>query len=254
MNTSKKDFLNSLDLIDPNMEKHVPYALQDLWELGSMPKYIIKLIEKNIEPSTIENIIDFGCGKGAVLIKLSQRIDFYGLGIDIVPEFIDSANKYAIEHSLIDKVKFEIGDLKAYLPKAKNYDIAIYGYDSTLLGNINQTLLQLSQCIKDKGYIVLEIAFTLDSKNRIQDIPSEKELNGQLSESQLKLVDHVFWDINKIKKINRSNNKFIGKRIQELKTLYPHKSKIFETYMTNQLEESKRIENDMICSSWLLKK
>ena len=52
MNTSKKDFLNSLDLIDPSMEKYVPYALQDLWELGSMPEYVIKRIENHMICST----------------------------------------------------------------------------------------------------------------------------------------------------------------------------------------------------------
>lgn len=67
---SNKDFLDSLDLIDQEMKEHIPYILQDLWELGSIPEYIYLLIDENVDKKGINKIIDFGCGKGAVLIYL----------------------------------------------------------------------------------------------------------------------------------------------------------------------------------------
>lgn len=254
MENQKKDFLDSLDLIDQEMEKYIPYVLQDLWELGSIPDYIFQLINKNAGSKKIKTIIDFGCGKGAVLVYLAKKIDFKGLGVDIVPEFIDSANKHAVDNSVNNRLDFVTGDLSEFLDRKEKYDIVIYGYDSSILGNVHETVLKLQNCINDSGYLILEIAFTPDSKNKIEGLPTEKELTEQFDKSNLKIIDKIFWDIEKIKTINKKNNKFINKRIQELKVKYPSNTKIFEQYLDNQIVECELIENDMTCSTWILKK
>ena len=254
MENINKDFLDSLDLHDKEMEKYIPYVLQDLWELGSIPEYIYQLIDKNIDIKGINKIIDFGCGKGAVLIYLANRLDFQGLGIDIVPEFIKSANQHAIENSVDNLLDFKTGDILKYLDRNEKYDIVIYGYDSGILGDVYETILRLQYSIIDLGYLILEIAFTPDSKDRIEGLPTKKELLEQLDKSDFKILDKIFWDINKIKTINKQNNKHITNRIQDLKEKYPDKVKIFEQYMENQIEECKLIENDMICSTWILRK
>lgn len=254
MENSKKDFLDSLDLLDQEMEKYIPYVLQDLLELGSIPDYVFQLINKNVEPKEIKTLIDFGCGKGAVLIYLANRYDFKGFGIDIVPEFINSANQHALKNSVSNRLDFIVGDLLEYLNKKEKYSIVIYGYDSSLLGSVYETVLQLRNSIIDSGYLILEIAFTQDSKNKIEGLPTEKELIEQLDKTDLKIIDKIVWDIEKIKTINDHNNIFINNRIKELKIKDPAKTSIFEKYMNNQIEECKLIENDMTCSTWILKK
>ena len=196
MENINKDFLDSLDLHDKEMEKYIPYVLQDLWELGSIPEYIYQLIDKNIDIKGINKIIDFGCGKGAVLIYLANRLDFQGLGIDIVPEFIKSANQHAIENSVDNLLDFKTGDILKYLDRNEKYDIVIYGYDSGILGDVYETILRLQYSIIDLGYLILEIAFTPDSKDRIEGLPTKKELLEQLDKSDFKILDKIFWDIN----------------------------------------------------------
>jgi len=254
MKDSNKDFLDSLDLIDQEMEEHIPYVLQDLWELGSIPEYIYLLIDKNVDKKGINKIIDFGCGKGAVLIYLAVRLDFQGLGIDIVSEFIESANQHAIENSVNNQIDFKTGDILKYIDKEEKHDVVIYGYDSGILGDVNETILQLGNRIQDSGYLILEIAFTADSKNRIEGLPTEKELIEQLDQSGLDVIDRILWDVDKITTINEQNNKFINNRVQELMVKYPAKKQIFEQYMDNQIKECKLIEHEMICSTWILKK
>lgn len=254
MDNINKNFLDSLDLHDKEMEKHIPYVLQDLWELGSIPVYIYRLIDKNVNKKDINTIIDFGCGKGAVLIYLATKFNFKGLGIDIMPEFIKSAIQYSIENSVDNRIDFKTDDILKAIGRNEKYDIVIYGYDSDILGNVYDSISQLQNSISDSGYLILEIAFTPDGKERTEGLPTEKELLEQFDKSDLKTIDNIFWDTTKIRTINNRNNNHINKRIQELKKIYPEQTRIFERYMSNQIDECKMIENEVICSTWIMKK
>ena len=254
MGKINQDFLNSLDLQDKEMERFIPFALQDLWELGSIPEYVYQLVENHVETKYLKRIVDFGCGKGAVLIYLAKRLKIQGLGVDMVPEFIESAKRRSIEKSVSAQLDFATGDILEYINKQEKYDILIYGYDSGLLGDVYTTISRLQNCIADPGYLILEIAFTPGNKEIIEGLPTEKELLAQLEKSSLKAIDKIFWDIDKIKAINHENNIHIKKRIEELKIAHPGQRQIFERYMSNQVNECKMIENDMICSTWIMKK
>ena len=254
MDNINQDFLDSLDLQDKEMERYIPYVLQDLWELGSIPDYIYQLINNNIDTKRIKRIVDFGCGKGAVLIYLAKRLKFQGLGIDIVSEFIESACNHSIENSVSDRLDFISSDILEYISQNEKYDIVIYGYDSGILGDVHKTISRLQNCISDSGYLILEIAFTPYYKAKIEGLPTDKELLEQLDKSDLKTIDKIIWDTEKIRTINNVNNIYISKRIEELKKAYPEQTQIFERYMSNQIDECKLIENEMICSTWILKK
>ncbi|MCH9661933.1 MAG: class I SAM-dependent methyltransferase [Bacteroidetes bacterium] len=254
MENINKDFLDSLDLLDKEMEKHIPYVLQDLWELGSIPEYIYQLINDNVDSKRIGKIVDLGCGKGAVLIYLAKRLEFQGLGIDIVSDFIEAAKRHSIENSVNNRLDFVASDFLDYIDQNKKYEIVIYGYDSGILGDVLETITRLQNCISDSGYLILEIAFTPDNKEKIEGLPTERELLEHLDKSDLKIIDKILWHIDTISAINNENNSYINKRIEELKKAYPEKTQIFEQYMSNQIDECKMIENEMICSTWILSK
>lgn len=123
-----------------------------------MPEYIIELMDRN-NLGNKKNIIDLGCGKGALLIKLAQKFDIQAMGIDIVPNFIEEALNYAQAYDVADKVEFKTEDILMTLKNPSQWDIVIYGYDSEVLGDLNHTLAQLESCIKKDGYIILEYTF-----------------------------------------------------------------------------------------------
>ena len=202
----------------------------------------------------IKNIFDLGCGKGAVLIYLAKRFKFKGLGIDIVSEFIESAIKHSIENNVSDQLEFVSQDLLEFIDRSEKFDIVLYGYDSGILGDVFATIECLQKCVSDSGYLILEIAFTSDKKAKIEGLPTETELFEQLNKSGLETIDKIFWEKDKIKTINNKNNILINKRIEELKKFNPGQTQIFERYMSNQINECKLIENEMICSTWILKK
>lgn len=254
MKNGKQEFLNSLDLIDQEIEAYIPCILEGLWELGSMPNYIISLIKRNIDPKNIHTITDFGCGKGAVLIRLASEFEFSGLGIDIVPEFIASAQKYAKEYYVADSIKFVVGDIREMISNRQKQDIVIYGYDSGVLGDVKEALLQLGKCLSTSGWIILEVAYTPDDQEQIEDLPSERDVNRLIESSGFHKVDKIIWDRREIKRVNQSNNQKIQHQIAALIKAHPDKARLFRQYMDHQLEECAAMENNMICSTWLLQK
>lgn len=254
MKDTESYFLESLDIIDAEIEEHIPYILQDLWDLGSMPEYVNELLTNFADVSKIKKVVDFGCGKGAVLTQLAKKFNFNGTGIDIVPEFINEANQYAIKEGVNERINFITGDLLILHKNFTNQDLVIYGHDTEVLGDVFESLIELRKCVSSHGWIVFEIAFTPYSKDKIEGIPHEDELKIHLKESGLKTVASLYWDIKDIQKVNHRNNTLIKTRIEQLINKYPQDKELFEAYMQNQLDECRMIENDIVCSTWLLKR
>lgn len=252
-NKDKKEFQNSLDLTEEGLQEFVPQILDGLWEIGSMPDYVIEIIGKNIK-TEFSSVIDLGCGKGAVLIKLAENFDFNGLGIDIIPEFIEVANNYLEERSLSNKLGFKTEDLVKRIQTTLNQDIVIHGYDSEILGDLKSTLQQLSKCIKRDGYILLEFMFTKNSDNATEEVITEGEMIKIIREAGCHIIDRIDWDKDVLRQTNQYNNAIIGKNVAKLMNLYPEKKEMFEEYLQNQLDECEALENKYTCTTLLLKK
>jgi 2-polyprenyl-3-methyl-5-hydroxy-6-metoxy-1,4-benzoquinol methylase len=80
--------LESLDGKDPRVLPYLPYLLQDRWELGSSAEVVAGLVKKHarVHDRTLR-ILDLGCSKGAVAIRLARELD----GVDAMADFVASA-------------------------------------------------------------------------------------------------------------------------------------------------------------------
>ena len=74
---------------------YLSYILQDTWEIGTPPDIIIDLVQKHAKDYSKLKVLDLGCGKGAVSVKLAHKLRCKCYGIDAIKEFIDEANKKA---------------------------------------------------------------------------------------------------------------------------------------------------------------
>jgi len=254
MNEIRNDFLDSLDLDDSEIIPFIPEILNDLWELGSMPDYIIDLVEKHIPQDKIRKVIDLGCGKGAVLIQLREKIKFEGIGIDLMPEFIAKAEKYAAQRTFSKDLRFEIDDVKKSVEKYNDFDLVIYGHDSDIFGNITQSLLELEKYMSNESWIILEAIYSTNSENNPDDLPNKTEFIQQLKESELEIEEQIIWNKNRLKQVNQENTSLISKRIKKLIQENSDKEAIFTNYLENQIVECQQLENDVNCLTILLKK
>jgi SAM-dependent methyltransferase len=89
-----ESIIESLDGTDIRLREYIPYLLQDIWEIGADPETMTSLIKEHVDISN-PRILDLGCGKGAVSIRMAQEVECTVFGIDAVPEFIKEANEYA---------------------------------------------------------------------------------------------------------------------------------------------------------------
>ncbi len=248
-NLTKTEFLHSLDLTSDGLEYYIPELLKGLWELGSMPEYIIELYDRN-NLGNKKNMIDLGCGKGAVLIKLAKHFDLKAMGMDLYPHFIEEANKYAKKYRVSGKIIFKTEDIIDTLKTISGLDIVIYGYDSEILGDLDNTLRQLSKCIKADGYILLEFMF---ADVTTEGIMNDLEMKSIIQQTGYNILDRIDWKRQTLKQINRQNTEIIRKNVQRLILKYPDMKEIFNEYLQNQIEECKELENDYVCTTLLLR-
>lgn len=245
---TRKEFQNSLDLTSDELERYIPELLKGLWELGSVPEYVIELIARN-DLGKNKRIFDFGCGKGAVLVKLAQQFDIKAIGVDIVPDFIEEANIYANEYAVSDRVEFKTEDIIETLKTTTKQDIVIYGYDSEVLGNLDNTLRQLTNCVKADGCIILEFMF---ADQLTEGMVNHKKMKNIIEQTGYRILDRIDWNRETLKQTNRQNTEIIRENVKRLISQYPDKNESFNEYLQNQIDECEELENKYICTTLLL--
>lgn len=85
-----------------------------------MEKYINSL---ELEPH--QRVLDVGCGAGEVLIRLAERFQITGVGIDSSPDHITEANRRAKERSPQSNLTFIISDAQTFAVAPESFDLVI---------------------------------------------------------------------------------------------------------------------------------
>lgn len=101
MTNVEEKLVQSLSSETTELIPYLPYLLQDLFELGSSPKDMLEIIQKNIPLNKPLCILDLACGKGAVSIHLAKSIPCTIKGIDIMKDFIEVGRSVSKEVSSI---------------------------------------------------------------------------------------------------------------------------------------------------------
>jgi len=249
-NLNKDEFKNLQELTSVELEMYAPDLLEGLWELGSMPEYIISLIRWNIEIEGAR-VIDLGCGKGSVLITLARRFDIKGIGIDKVPEFIEQAKGLAKKHGVSEHLVFKAGDLVKVMQEITAADIAIYRYGSKTLGELKGTIKEISKSLKDDGFIIIEFMITNTSENGVL---TEMEMITGIDQAGYAISDRINWDRDTLKLTNKLNTNMVRANVNRLTAKYPDKKQVFEEYMERQIEKCNELERGHTRSTLLIRK
>ncbi|WP_242987480.1 class I SAM-dependent methyltransferase [Anaerobacterium chartisolvens] len=229
---------------------HLPYLLQDLWELGSSPKDIIDMFQKHIKVSETTKVLDLACGKGAVSIQVAKALDCKIKGIDIIPEFVDFANKKAKEYGVENLCEFKAGDINKAVKIEKDYDIVILGAVGDVLGNPEETIQLLKNTVKNGGYIFINDAYgNNDSDERY---PTREKWFLFFQKAGVKLLDEIFNEEADLESLNNEQQSFIVMRANEIKEKYPDKAYLFESYIQSQQAECDELENEISGVTMLL--
>lgn len=244
----------SLDANDKALTEYLPYILQDLLEFGADPETMINIVKEHIENKNI-NILDLGCGKGAVSIKMAKEFNCKVMGIDAVPEFIEEANKYAKKYNVENLCQFLTGDIRTQINELKEFDLVILGAIGPVLGNIFETLNKLSSVLKKNGYVLMDDGYIEDdSPVEYSRCLRKTEFYNQIKNADFEIIYEDIFNKNVIEESDDFIFDSIKKRIDELIEKYPEKKELFLGYLRKQEYENDMIENELITGNWLLRK
>lgn len=222
---------------------YLPYLLQDLWELGSSPQDIIGMIFKHLQVSENTMVLDLACGKGAVSVNLAKSLGCKVTGIDIIPEFIDFADKKAKEYGVENLCEFKVGDINEVVKVEKDYDIVILGAVGDVLGNPEETIEKLKSTVKKGRYICIDDAYGKDDSD--ENYLTREKWFEIFQKVGVQLINEKIIADDEVASINDEQQAFIVKRATELKEKYSEKAHLFTSYIRSQQAECEELENDI---------
>ncbi len=124
---TEEKLVRSLSWETTELLPFLPYLLQDFWELGSDPDIMADLIQKHVCISDQTSVLDLACGKGAVAVKVAQKLQVHVKGIDLIPEFIEYAVQKAKELNVNNLCEFLLDDINEAVKTEKDYDCVVFG-------------------------------------------------------------------------------------------------------------------------------
>lgn len=255
MKTLEKSVVTSMDGSDSQLFPFLSCILQDLWEIGASPDVIIKLIHKHTSNHSNLKVLDLGCGKGAVSIKLAKEFNCSCIGIDAVEDFIKEAQNKAKEYGVEKRCQFEVGDIRERVKELKGFDIIILGAIGPVFGNYYSTLSTLSKCLNKNGLIIIDDGYIEDESSFSHPLTEKRSsILKQITEAGMKLIDEVIINDDEIKSADDHIFKNLKKRCHELIEKYPEKSTLFLEYIKKQEKENEILETKVICSTMLIGK
>jgi 2-polyprenyl-3-methyl-5-hydroxy-6-metoxy-1,4-benzoquinol methylase len=254
MKTLEESIAVAMDSPDTAIVPFLPYILQDFWEIGTPPEIVVDLVQKHCRDCSTLRVLDLGCGKGAVSVKLAAALNCNCLGIDGIPEFIETSKAKAQEYKVETVCRFEVGDIREKIKALDKFDVIVLGAIGQVFGDYDATLTTLSKHLTAEGIIIIDDAYVDDSSTfQHPSILPRQELLNQIRQAEMKLVDEVTGkysdSLDSTKEMEH-----IAIRCKELKNKYPENSSLFEKYEQDQADEYDALENEMVGAILVVKK
>lgn len=241
----------------PELLPYLPDLLADLWELGGSPEIFIDLLHPLKLTPEATRVLDLGCGKGAIAIRLAQEFGFPILGIDGFEPFIAEARKKAREHDVEQLCRFRCADLRDYLSPTEIYDVVIYAAVGGAPGNLKENVGKLRNCVRPGGYIIIDDAFLADKTEPVpgyENYTTHRKTLRQLSAFGDSLLKEVIIPEAEIRSFNLRNTELIRRRAEKLARKYPEDAELIRSYVRKQEEETEILGREVACVVWLLQR
>jgi cyclopropane fatty-acyl-phospholipid synthase-like methyltransferase len=255
MRTLEESVITSMDGSDIELFPFLPYILQDIWEIGSSPEVIIRLIRKHTNQRSTLKVLDLGCGKGAVSVRLAKEFSCNCVGVDAINEFVREAKEKAKEYGVEELCRFEVGDIRESVNGIEGFDIAILGAIGPIFGDYYSTLTTLSKCINQNGLIIIDDSYIADDSEFTHPLMRKlKDLLQQIRDSGMEFIDEEIINEEELRASDDYIFESLKTRCGELIKKHPNKSRFFENYLKKQEEEIDVLETRVVCSTMVIRR
>lgn len=241
----------------PDLLPFLSELLADIWALGSWPAVISKMVGTRGLPRSTR-VLDLGCGKGAVGIRLAQDLGFRVLGVDLFEPFIREARERAQRESLDDRCKFRVVDARDLLISDGEFDIVIWAALGGSLGSFDRCVGQLRRVVRHNGYIVIDDGFLATEpaieRSGYDHYTSREETHRLLTRHGDELLEETLIPLSEVEACNRENNRCIRARAKGLAKRFPEHADRLTGYVDSQLAECEVLESSITAAVWLLER
>lgn len=237
---------------------YLPELLVDLWALGSSPDLVVEMLSPLKLPKLTTQVLDLGCGKGAVAITLARELGFKALGIDANTTFLKEAEVKAEEYQVADRCQFQFGDIREAVRSCKDFDVVIYASLGGILGSFDGIIKKLRAAVKSEGYVIVDDGF-LKGEHRVKRpgygryAPYDQTVAQLTKHGDLLIQERILSD-EYSNSINYGYLDAIKQRGQELINRQPHLDKFITEYIDNQEIECEFLDRHITGAIWLLQK
>ncbi len=243
--------------IDQKLLPHMDYLLQDLWALGSSVDHILNVVASlGLKPDRT-TVLDLGCGKGAVSIRIAEQFGFHAVGVDVMDSFLNDARKRAVEHGVSHLCQFIKQDMRTYVSDEHDFDLVILASLGGILGSLKNTIGKLRRQVRSGGYMMIDDGYlrhaTASSRKGYQHYRNHEESIQELAAFEDELVKEVNTTDFSLE-INALYLQVIEKRGREIVEQHPELKKDIEEYIRLQAEECEVINNEIEGALWLIQK
>mgnify|MGYP001027401960 CR=1 FL=1 len=234
---------------DVRILPHLPYLLQDLWELGSDPQEIAGMLAHSAHLDQSSRVLDLGCGKGAVSVEVAKRIGCSVAGRDLMPSFIEEAREKALQYHVDHLCQFAVADILEAVQVERDYDAVIFGAVGDIFDNQYELIEKLKSTVKSQGYLVIDDAYALEG----DDYLKRDDWYRIFDEARCIIVQEAPVDPGITAATNRYGQRFIERRAAELAERYPQSADLFARYVADQQAECDDLESWLQGVTWLLR-
>jgi 2-polyprenyl-3-methyl-5-hydroxy-6-metoxy-1,4-benzoquinol methylase len=253
---SQKSVADSLET-EINLLPYMPYLLQDLWAMGCSADQILGLISNLNLPANSINVLDLGCGKGALSVQIAAKFGFKVTGVDAMPEFLKTAEEKADDYKVTSLCNFIKEDILNYVTGNHDFNIVILAALGGIFGNNKCTIEKLRTQVSPGGYIIIDDGY-LKKRNTLNRKGYAYCRNYENTVKEFTFFnDSLISEISTAefsKKINTEYLEEIEKRCAELITQHPQMKNDLKNYLDLQREECEILNNEIEGMIWLLQK
>ncbi len=232
----------------------LPYILQDFHELGSSARAILEAARRHAPAGKRLDVLDVGCGKGAVSVLLAAELGCRCLGLDAIHEFTVAARELAEREGVADRCAFASGDARAVIPHLGSFDVIVLGSTGPILGGYFGTMTALKPRLRPDGIILFDDGYLDDgSPSHHELIVNRSALLGEISRAGMVLSAELPADSSDRDAEYDGQLADIVRRCAELEAAHPGRRELFRAYVERQRQEYRNLKTDVVCAMLVIR-
>lgn len=247
--------LASLDGTDTRLLPYLPELLLDLDDLGAVPALIEQLLSGQANLPAHASVLDLGCGKGSVSLRLLQGHAWTALGLDGMPAFVERARERADALGLAQRCRFEVADIRAWAGEGR-FDVIVLGAVGPVLGDAETTLRHLDPWLAPGGLVVKDEVYVPDGascRNAAYN-QTRGELLASIASAGFCILAEAHEAGESLGDDHRAMFEAIRTRAEALARRHPEDRALFEAYVATQAQEFQILEQEVVDVTLLLRR